>query len=127
MKRRPKRAASGIRAGIQRASPSGARSGKKLYEEVTDKVREWNQARHNAGLVVGATKPEELRDLRAGAPELPFLIPVVGAQGSTSADVKAGNGNGLALVNISRGIAGASNAADFAEAARAAAMKFVEE
>jgi orotidine-5'-phosphate decarboxylase len=102
-------------------------NGKKLYEEVTDKVREWNASKHNAGLVVGATKPEELRELRDRAPELPFLIPGVGAQGGTIADVKAGNGRGIALVNISRGIAGASKGADFAEAARAAAMKFVEE
>lgn len=103
------------------------KNGKRLYEEVTDKVREWNGPKHNAGLVVGATKPEELRALRSRAPELPFLIPGVGAQGGTIADVKAGNGNGIALVNISRGIAGASKGTDFPEAARAAAMKFVEE
>jgi orotidine-5'-phosphate decarboxylase len=102
-------------------------NGKKLYEEITDKVREWNKSKQNAGLVVGATKPEELRDLRNRAPELPFLIPGVGAQGGTIKDVKAGNGDGIALVNISRGIAGASKGADFAEAARKAAMKFVQE
>ncbi|HZK75810.1 MAG TPA: orotidine-5'-phosphate decarboxylase, partial [Candidatus Kapabacteria bacterium] len=50
-------------------------NGKKLYEEITDKVREWNEPKKNAGLVVGATKPQELRALRERAPELPFLIP----------------------------------------------------
>ncbi len=100
-------------------------NGKKLYEEVTDKVREWNTPKKNAGLVVGATKPQELRMLRQRAPELPFLIPGVGTQGGTMEEVKAANGDGIAIVNVSRGIAGASKGSDFAEAARAAARNFV--
>jgi orotidine-5'-phosphate decarboxylase len=99
-------------------------NGKKLYEEITDKVREWNEPRKNAGLVVGATKPQELRALRERAPELPFLIPGVGTQGGTMEEVKEANGNGIAIVNVSRGIIAASKGKDFAEAARAAAMKF---
>jgi orotidine-5'-phosphate decarboxylase len=102
-------------------------NGKRLYEEITDKVREWNEPKKNAGLVVGATKPEELRALRQRAPELPFLIPGVGTQGGTVEQVLEANGDGVAIVNISRAIAGASKGADFAEAARAAAMKFVEQ
>ncbi len=100
-------------------------NGKKLYEEVTDKVCEWNGSRKNAGLVVGATKPAELKALRQRAPELPFLIPGVGTQGGTMEEVLEANGNGIALINVSRGIAGASKGSDFAEAAREAAKKYV--
>lgn len=100
-------------------------NGKKLYEEITDKVREWNEPKKNAGLVVGATKPAELKALRERAPELPFLIPGVGTQGGTMEEVKAANGDGIALVNVSRGIIAASRGNDFAEAARAAAIQYV--
>lgn len=100
-------------------------NGKRLYEEITDKVHEWNGPKKNAGLVVGATKPQELRALRERAPELPFLIPGVGTQGGTMEEVKAANGNGIAIVNVSRGIISASRGSDFAEAARKAAMTFV--
>ncbi len=103
------------------------KNGKKLYEEVTDKVREWNNAKQNCGLVVGATKPSELKALRDRAPELPFLIPGIGAQGGSLEEVLAANGNGLALINVSRAVCGASKGKDFAEAARAAAIKLVEQ
>ena len=103
------------------------KNGKRLYEEVTDRAREWNAAKKNLGIVVGATKPEELRALRERAPELPFLIPGVGTQGGSMQEVIQANGDGIALINISRGIAGASKGADFAEAARAAAERFVAE
>jgi orotidine-5'-phosphate decarboxylase len=99
-------------------------NGKKLYEEITDKVHEWNAPKKNAGLVVGATKPTELKALRQRAPELPFLIPGVGAQGGTMEEVLEANGDGIALINVSRGIAGASKGSDFAEAARVAALKY---
>ena len=101
-------------------------NGKKLYEQVTDTVDEWNKAKKNCGLVVGATKPEELRALRERAPELPFLVPGVGAQGGSLEESLKANGNGIALINVSRGVTAASNGSDFAEAARAAALKFVE-
>ncbi len=102
-------------------------NGKRLYEEITDRAREWNASKRNLGIVVGATKPEELRELRRRAPELPFLIPGVGAQGGSLEEVLAANGDGVALINISRGIAGASKNSDFAEAARASALKYVEQ
>lgn len=101
-------------------------NGKKLYEHVTDTVAEWNKAKKNCGLVVGATKAEELRALRERAPELPFLVPGVGAQGGSLEDSLKANGNGIALINVSRGITAASSGSDFAEAARAAALKYVE-
>jgi orotidine-5'-phosphate decarboxylase len=102
-------------------------NGKKLYEEVTDQVREWNKAKKNCGLVVGATKPEELRALRERAPELPFLIPGIGTQGGSLEAVLEANGTAPALINVSRAVAGASRKEDFAEAARAAALKIVEQ
>ncbi len=103
------------------------KNGKRLYEEVTDKVREWNIAKQNCGLVVGATKPEELRALRERAPELTFLVPGVGTQGGSLDQVMAANGDGIAMINVSRAIAGASKNADFAEAARAAAQNYVDQ
>ncbi len=102
-------------------------NGKRLYEEVTDKVREWNTAKKNAGLVVGATKPDELKALRQRAPELPFLIPGIGAQGGSLEAVLEANGDGLALINVSRGIAGVSKGSDFAEAAGKAAQNYAEQ
>jgi orotidine-5'-phosphate decarboxylase len=69
------------------------------------------------GLVVGATAPAELREIRRVAPGLAFLMPGVGAQGgevgSALADGPAtakpagGRPGGGLLVNVSRGIAGA--------------------
>jgi orotidine-5'-phosphate decarboxylase len=103
------------------------KNGKRLYEEITDKVREWNQAKGNCGLVVGATKPAELKALRGRAPELPFLVPGVGTQGGSLSDVIEANGEGDVLINVSRAVAGASTKEDFAEAARAAAMKLVQQ
>lgn len=102
-------------------------SGKKLYEQVTDTIREWNKPKNNCGLVVGATKPEELAALRQRAPELPFLVPGVGAQGGSIADAMKANGDGIMLINVSRGITSASKGSDFAEAARRAAEKLLEE
>lgn len=103
------------------------KNGKRLYEEITDKVREWNVDNANCGLVVGATKPAELKALRERAPELPFLVPGIGAQGGSLAEVIAANGSGVAMINVSRAIAGASRGKDFAEAARAMALNYVGE
>jgi orotidine-5'-phosphate decarboxylase len=103
------------------------KNGKRLYEEITDKVSEWNQEKGNCGLVVGATKPAELKALRQRAPELPFLVPGVGTQGGSLSEVIEANGRGDILINVSRAIANASSNGDFAEAARAAALKLVEE
>ncbi len=103
------------------------KNGKRLYEEITDQVREWNKPKQNCGLVVGATKPSELAALRTRAPELPFLIPGIGAQGGSLGAVLQANAGGAALINVSRGIAGASREMDFAEAAARAAEKIVAE
>jgi orotidine-5'-phosphate decarboxylase len=81
-------------------------NGKKLYEAVLEKAKEWNHY-ENVGLVVGATKPGELKRLRELADELPFLIPGVGAQGGSLEDsVKHGvdSHGSSALINIGRSV-----------------------
>ena len=78
----------------------------------------------NLGLVVGATAPEQLSAVRKVCPDVPFLIPGVGAQGG---DLEAAvlwgvdAGGRLAIINSSRGIIYASQGSDFAAAARSAA------
>ena len=74
-----------------------------------------------AGFVVGATRSDLLAEIRAAYPDVPFLVPGVGAQGGDAAAVVAAAGSGPLLVNSSRGILYASDGDDFAEAARRAA------
>ncbi|MBI2724107.1 MAG: orotidine-5'-phosphate decarboxylase [Chloroflexi bacterium] len=100
-----------------------------LYEAVAARVRSWD-VHGNAGMVVGATYPDEMRRLRELCPDMPFLVPGIGAQeGSLSAVLEAGldaRGRGL-LVSASRGVTYASRGADFAQAPRAAALHLREE
>ena len=59
----------------------------------------------NVGLVVGATKPEEMEAIRNESPGLPWLIPGVGAQGGDlETALKLSNQNGLGIINVSRSI-----------------------
>ena len=80
--------------------------GEPLYIRVARACSEWDQ-HGNVGLVVGATYPQALAEVRAAAPHLPILAPGVGAQGGDpAAAVTAGldaNGGGL-LVSASRSI-----------------------
>jgi orotidine-5'-phosphate decarboxylase len=97
-----------------------------LYLRVARAVAEHWNVHGNCGLVVGATWPDELRAIRAAAPELPILLPGIGAQGGDLAgSVRAGvdrQGQGL-LVSASRGVLYASAGADFAAAARREAVR----
>ncbi|MBI4236704.1 MAG: orotidine-5'-phosphate decarboxylase [Chloroflexi bacterium] len=94
-----------------------------LYEAVAHRARAWN-TRGNVGLVAGATYPAEARRIRELCPEMPLLVPGVGAQGGElEAAVHAtlnARGSGI-LVNVSRAILYASTGPDFADAARVAA------
>jgi len=87
-------------------------------------VERWN-THGNLMLVAGATRPEELAEIRAMAPEVPLLVPGLGAQGGDlDAVVEAGldvNGRGL-VVNSARAILYAGSGRDFAESARVEAM-----
>lgn len=103
----------------------------RLFERVTIAANRWHVEGPGAcGLVVGATAPEELKRIRELAPDLPFLIPGVGAQGGDlRAAVEFGRTNdGLGpVISASRSVIYASPKEDFAEAARTAAMKLVDE
>jgi orotidine-5'-phosphate decarboxylase len=120
-----------------RTSNPGARDfqdlesgGKKLYRHVAERVAQhWNGA-GNCMLVIGATYPEELAEIRAVVGNMPFLVPGVGAQGGDVAAVmRAGRTHdGLGMVlNSSRGILYAGGGAGFAESARAAARALRDE
>lgn len=82
-------------------------AGKPIWQVVAEKVdRDWN-SNGNCMLVVGATYPEEMRRIRALAPEITFLVPGVGAQGGDAGEVVAAgmdaHGRGL-MISSSRGI-----------------------
>ena len=99
--------------------------GERLYERVARLAAgPWNRS-GQLGLVVGATVPEELARVRQLAPQLPLLVPGIGAQGGDiEATVRAGqtvDGLGM-MINSSRAILYASLAEDFAQAARRAAL-----
>ena len=95
-----------------------------FYQAVARRAVEWD-TQGTVGLVVGATYPKELAEVRAVAPDAPILLPGVGAQeGSLRASVEAGlDGAGRnLLVSSSRGVLYASSdPARFADAARSAA------
>ena len=79
--------------------------------------------------VVGATHPERFADIRRLAPNNFFLVPGIGAQGGDLAAISNFGMNdhcGL-LVNSSREILYASRGEDFAEAARAAALRLQQQ
>ena len=90
----------------------------KLYQRVIDTFS--NMATHqNLMFVVGATKPQELGLIRKQVPNYFFLVPGVGAQGGSLADVAKHGINpdcGL-LINASRSIIYASSGEDFAQKA----------
>ena len=114
-----------------RTSNAGARDfqdldvgGAKLYQHVARTVaREWN-GNGNCLLVVGATYPAELADVRAIVGTMPLLVPGVGAQGG---DVEAVVRNGCTkektglVISSSRAILYAGGGSDFANRARDAA------
>ena len=95
----------------------------RLYQVVAKlAAQRWN-TRGNCLLVVGATHPAELAEVRALVGDMPLLVPGVGAQGGDVAQaVKNGQsaaGTGL-LISSSRAILYASQGEDFASAARKA-------
>ncbi|MFQ5342324.1 MAG: orotidine-5'-phosphate decarboxylase [Anaerolineae bacterium] len=81
-------------------------AGLPLYHHVAQLAGRWNQ-HGNIGLVIGATYPQEIAAIRAGAPDTWFLVPGVGAQGGDlEAAVSAGlntAGHGL-VINAARSI-----------------------
>ncbi|MCU0758534.1 MAG: orotidine-5'-phosphate decarboxylase [Steroidobacteraceae bacterium] len=104
--------------------------GRRLYHAVAERVaKEWN--RHgNCLLVVGATYPAELAEVRGIVGDVPFLVPGVGAQGGDVVQAvrngRTRDGGGL-VINSSRGILYAGNDERFADAARRAALQLRDE
>jgi orotidine-5'-phosphate decarboxylase len=96
-----------------------------LYQRVAEKAaRDWN-GHGNLALVVGATWPEQLGEVRAiVGGDVPLLVPGIGAQGG---DLEAVLKHGLnaersgLIISSSRAILYASGSDDFAEAAARAA------
>jgi len=98
----------------------------RLFEHIAGLAQdEWNinAIPGQLGLVVGATYPNEIAQVRAVAPTAPFLIPGVGAQGGDAATaVRAGwRPDAPVVINSSRAILYAGSGPDFAHAARRAA------
>ncbi|MBN1212184.1 MAG: orotidine-5'-phosphate decarboxylase [candidate division Zixibacteria bacterium] len=94
--------------------------GKPLYKVVAEKVSYWNKE-DNCGLVVGATHPEQLDEIREIAKDMPLLIPGVGAQGGALEKATLSgtdNFKKTAVINVSRSVLYASSGGDFALKAR---------
>lgn len=100
--------------------------GRKLYQIVADlAAHRWN-TRGNCLLVVGATYPCELAEVREIVGAMPLLVPGVGSQGGDVAQVvcsgQTADGTGL-IISASRSILYGGSGEDFAQAARAATVK----
>ncbi|RTY94267.1 orotidine-5'-phosphate decarboxylase [Flavobacterium sp. GSN2] len=103
-------------------------NGKELYKQVLEISKNWKNS-ENLMYVVGATKAEYFTEIRKIVPDSFLLVPGVGAQGGSLAEVcKYGmNANVGLLINSSRAIIYASNGTDFADKARAEALKMQQE
>ena len=123
-----------LRVGSSRASSSSSSSssssassseGEPLYLHVARLVAErWN-TNGQCGLVVGATYPKELAEVRAAVGEMPILVPGIGAQGGDlEASVRAGSTPaGGIIVSSSRAVLYAGEDEDFAAASRRVALE----
>ena len=111
-------------------------NGASVYEQMGIMCEQWGEALpgkygySGVGAVVGATYPEQLKEMREKAPHTFFLVPGYGAQGGGAQDAKnAFDKNGLgAIINSSRGIMCAWKKQgltedDFAAAARSEALR----
>jgi orotidine-5'-phosphate decarboxylase len=102
--------------------------GQKLYERVLETVSRWGSP-ENLMFVVGATQADEFLNIRKLVPDHFLLVPGVGAQGGSLAEIsaKAMNKDIGLLVNASRAVIYASSGADFADQARQAAAAYHDE
>lgn len=101
-----------------------------LFRRIGSEVATWN-SRGNVGMVVGATRPAQLGEVRALAGECPFLLPGVGAQGGElEASAREGSLAGswpAVLFHVTRGVLpGASDTGSFREVVRAKASEWRE-
>ncbi|GLB50624.1 orotidine-5'-phosphate decarboxylase [Neptunitalea lumnitzerae] len=105
-----------------------ALDGKPLYHQVLETSKTYVNS-EQLMYVVGATKAEYFTEIRAIVPNAFLLVPGVGAQGGSLEDVcKYGMAANVGLlVNSTRGIIYASKGEDYAEAARAEALKLQQQ
>ncbi|WP_028581583.1 orotidine-5'-phosphate decarboxylase [Desulfogranum japonicum] len=104
--------------------------GEPLYKRIAQVAsKHWNTNK-NCLLVVGATWPSQMLEIRKIVGDMPLLVPGVGAQGGdVEAMVKSGqtnDGTGM-IISSSRSVLYASSGGDFAEAARAVALELRDE
>lgn len=101
----------------------------RLFERVAERAVAWNE-KGNLGLVVGGTYAEELKQIREIAPDLPILLPGIGAQGGNlEKSIQFGcdkRGEGV-IVTVSRSILYASDDLDFAAKSREVAQQMKDE
>ncbi|MCY3895872.1 MAG: orotidine-5'-phosphate decarboxylase [Chloroflexi bacterium] len=94
--------------------------GEPVYARLARRLVEWNEF-GNLGVVVGATRPDDVATVRELTPGMPILAPGVGAQGGAlESTVRAGFGpapEGV-LVNAGRSALWASAGPDYAQAVR---------
>jgi uridine monophosphate synthetase len=87
--------------------PVGSDNPMPMYKYVAQLAQQWNE-KNNVGIVVGATHPQIMSDIRASVPDMWFLAPGIGAQGGElELALKSGlrkDGKGM-LINVSRSIA----------------------
>jgi orotidine-5'-phosphate decarboxylase len=104
-------------------------AGRTMTMQIVQHAQHWN-THGNVGLVAGATYPEQLGQIRAAAPDLPILVPGIGAQaGDLEAATRAGldaDRAGL-IISSSRAICYASAGNDFQDAARSVAQRLRDE
>lgn len=111
-----------LRIANSAASVSAHLADELLFERVARlAAQDWNRHGQN-GLVAGATHPGDIERIRAVAPDVPLLIPGIGAQGGDlAATVRAARRH--FLINASRSVLYASSGREFADAARREARR----
>lgn len=99
-----------------------------LYKKVLKTVASWGTPA-NTMFVIGATRKEQLQEVRALLPDHFFLVPGVGAQGGDVSTVcsNAMNKEAGLLINVSRGIIYAGKGEQFAEAVHEESHKYQQE
>lgn len=90
------------------------KDGRKVYQQVAELVKKWgeycgkqeDERYYPVGAVVGATHPDQAKELRQALPNTFFLVPGYGAQGAKEEDVvvNCDEEGGGAIINSSRGL-----------------------
>ena len=137
-----RREGAGVFCVVKTSNPGGAdvqdvvlADGRRLWEHVAGLVQEWGEdlvgerGLSSLGAVVGATFPQEVAEARRLLPSTVLLLPGIGAQGATPADVGAAfaSGPASALVSASRSVIYASSEGNWRTAAGAEAERLARE